>query len=263
MRDITLSVEERAIDSLKPYRQNARTHSRKQVKQIARSIEEFGFCNPVLIADDGEIIAGHGRVMAAQLLGLATVPCLRLSHLSSKQRRAYIIADNELAQKAGWDQDILAKELQFLLEDGMRLALAVGQQVLDLRPAFGEPPRHQHGAMAVERLLLGAHQAERGVGRARDQAIERLLELGSPGQRIVACAVLGFPAQGRALVAVKDASRGQGLRQPLAAELREAARVGRRAHIDHRLDAARLQEVDEAADRMVGMTDRFDHAPIK
>jgi hypothetical protein len=117
--------------------------------------------------------------------------------------------------------------------------------------------------MAVERLLLGAHQAERGVGRARDQAIERLLELRPLGQRVVARAVLGFSAQSGALVAVEDAGRRQALRQALAAELREAARVGRGAHVDHRLDAARLQQVDEAPDRMVGMADRLDHRVIK
>lgn len=104
------------ISELRAYAGNARTHSSGQIKQIARSIERFGFTNPVLISDDGEIIAGHGRVAAATLLGLVDVPTLRLSHLSAQERRAYVIADNKLAENAGWDRDILAIELQALAD---------------------------------------------------------------------------------------------------------------------------------------------------
>jgi len=107
---------ERDIASLRSYARNARTHSRKQVKQIAASIERFGFTNPVLISDDGEIIAGHGRVEAAKLLGRKTVPTLALSHLSERERRAYVLADNKLALNAGWDKEILAIELQALVD---------------------------------------------------------------------------------------------------------------------------------------------------
>lgn len=107
---------ERDIASLKPYARNARTHSRKQVRQIAASIERFGFTNPVLISDDGEIIAGHGRVEAAKLLGWKKVPTLALSHLTEAERRAYVIADNKLALNAGWDKEILAIELQALVD---------------------------------------------------------------------------------------------------------------------------------------------------
>lgn len=103
-------------DTLHPYDRNARTHSAKQIKQIARSIERFGFTNPVLVSDDLEIIAGHGRVAAAKQLGLSTVPCLRLSHLNADERRAYVLADNKLAENAGWDQEILAIELQALID---------------------------------------------------------------------------------------------------------------------------------------------------
>jgi DNA modification methylase len=95
---------------------NARTHSKKQLKQIARSIERFGFVNPVLISDDSEIIAGHGRVEAAKMLGLKEVPAVRLSNLSPAERRAYVITDNRLAELAGWDRDLLASELKGLLE---------------------------------------------------------------------------------------------------------------------------------------------------
>jgi ParB-like nuclease domain len=104
------------ISRLTPYRNNARTHSKKQIRQIANSIKRFGFNNPVLVDDAGEIIAGHGRVEAAKLLGLAGVPTLRLSHLSSAETRAYVLADNRLAEKAGWDKEILAIELQSLID---------------------------------------------------------------------------------------------------------------------------------------------------
>ena len=110
----TSQIVERRITSLRPYPRNARTHSRKQVKQIAASIERFGFTNPVMISDDGEIIAGHGRVEAAKLLGWKAVPTLALSHLSETERRAYVLADNKLALNAGWDKEILAIELQAL-----------------------------------------------------------------------------------------------------------------------------------------------------
>ena len=109
-------IVERDISTLRPYARNARTHSRKQVKQIAASIERFGFTNPVLVSDAGEIIAGHGRVDAAKLLGMTKVPTLALSHLSETERRAYVLADNKLALNAGWDSEILAIELQALVD---------------------------------------------------------------------------------------------------------------------------------------------------
>ncbi|MDQ6869423.1 MAG: site-specific DNA-methyltransferase [Pseudomonadota bacterium] len=105
-----------SVTALRPYDRNARTHSKKQIRQIANSIERFGFTNPVLISDDGQIIAGHGRVEAAKLLEIERVPTLCLSHLSDAERRAYIFADNKLAQNAGWDREILALELQGLLD---------------------------------------------------------------------------------------------------------------------------------------------------
>ncbi len=112
----THQIEMRPISSLKPYVGNARTHSKKQIKQIATSIQRFGFTNPVLVSNDDEIIAGHGRVIAAKEIGLLTVPTLRLSHLSPAERRAYVLADNKLALNAGWDNEILAIELQALLD---------------------------------------------------------------------------------------------------------------------------------------------------
>jgi ParB-like chromosome segregation protein Spo0J len=110
------SLEFLPVTTLRPYSRNARTHSKRQIRQIADSIERFGFTNPVLISDDGEIIAGHGRVEAAKLLKIERVPVLRLSHLSEAERRAYILADNKLAQNAGWDRELLALELQGLID---------------------------------------------------------------------------------------------------------------------------------------------------
>ncbi len=104
------------VGQLTPYRNNARTHPKKQIRQIAGSMRRFGFTNPVLIDDGGEIIAGHGRVEAAKLLGLTAVPAVRISHLSDAEKRAYILADNQLAEKAGWNREILANELQALID---------------------------------------------------------------------------------------------------------------------------------------------------
>lgn len=113
-----MQVENVALKSLKPYGRNARTHSATQVKQIAGSIERFGFTNPILVSDDLQIIAGHGRLAAAKQLGMKVVPVVRLSHLGPEERRALVIADNKLALNAGWDQEMLAAELQSLIDAG-------------------------------------------------------------------------------------------------------------------------------------------------
>ena len=111
-----LHVEALPVDSLIPYVNNARTHSEAQIGQVAASIQEFGWTNPILIDDANSVIAGHGRVLAAQKLGMDKVPCIRLSHLSEAQRKAYVIADNKLALNAGWDDDLLSVELEALKE---------------------------------------------------------------------------------------------------------------------------------------------------
>ena len=116
-------IEHLATDALVPYARNSRTHSPEQVAQIAASIKEFGFTNPVLIDANNTLIAGHGRVMAAQSIGLATVPAIRLAHLSDAQRRAYVIADNKLALNAGWDMATLAREVEDLQGDGYDIEL--------------------------------------------------------------------------------------------------------------------------------------------
>lgn len=182
-RPAAAQIIERAITALRPYPRNARTHSKKQIKQIAQSIERFGFTNPVLISDDGEIIAGHGRVAAAKLLGMETVPTLSLSHLSEADRRAYILADNKLALNAGWDQEILAIELQGLIDldfdlevTGFSLAeidftLDAARDAdpkakvasADVVPAIKGPPVSRQGDL----WLLGRHKLICGDARKR------------------------------------------------------------------------------------------------
>lgn len=119
-----MKIETLPLDRLIPYARNSRTHSDAQVAQVAASIREFGFTNPVLIDAEDGIIAGHGRVMAARKLGLDEVPCIRLSHLSETQRRAYVIADNKLALNSGWDEEMLALELAELRDADFDLDVA-------------------------------------------------------------------------------------------------------------------------------------------
>ncbi len=118
---LSTHIERWPTAKLVPYARNARTHSEEQVAQIAASIVEFGFTNPILAGSDGVIVAGHGRLAAAQKLGLDTVPVVVLDHLTPTQRRALIIADNRIAENAGWDDAMLRIELQSLQEDGFNL----------------------------------------------------------------------------------------------------------------------------------------------
>ncbi len=119
------AVETLPIDQLRPWPRNARTHSRKQIRQIAESIRRFGFTNPVLIDGENRILAGHGRVEAARELGMATAPCLRVDHLSPAEKRAYVLADNKLALNAGWDEELLALELKELMEADIEFDVSV------------------------------------------------------------------------------------------------------------------------------------------
>ena len=129
-------IETVSVDSLIPYARNSRTHSENQIAQIAASIKEFGFTNPVLIDSDDGIIAGHGRVLAARKLGMQKVPCLRLAHLTVAQRQAYVIADNKLALNAGWDDELLAIELHELNAADFDMAL-IGFDPGELSAAMG------------------------------------------------------------------------------------------------------------------------------
>lgn len=135
----SLQIAYLAPERLRPFPNNARTHSKKQLKQIARSIERFGFVNPVLISDDFEIIAGHGRLEAAKMLGLRQIPTVRLSALSAADRRAYVLADNRLAELAGWDRELLARELKGLLDLQFDDIELTGFSLGDIDPLLDEP----------------------------------------------------------------------------------------------------------------------------
>lgn len=133
-----MQIEVLKTGDLTPYARNARTHSEAQVSQIAASIKEFGFNNPVLIDETGSIIAGHGRVLAAQKLALKEVPCIRLSHLSPTQRKAYVLADNRLALNAGWNEAMLSLELAELKDADFDLAL-IGFDEMELEKLTAAP----------------------------------------------------------------------------------------------------------------------------
>jgi hypothetical protein len=174
-----VQVERVETGKLVPYARNARTHSEAQVQQIAGSIREFGFTNPVLIDDENGIIAGHGRVLAAQLLGLADVPCIRLSHLNETQRRAYVLADNRIALNSGWDDAMLAIELAELQIDGIDLgalgfddddltALGVGVDEIAF-PELASGPKGDFEQVAFSMHTVQAAEVRRAMDIARLQ----------------------------------------------------------------------------------------------
>jgi DNA modification methylase len=168
--DSKTKIEHVSIDKLIPYARNSRTHSDAQVAQIAASIKEFGFTNPVLVDGDGGIIAGHGRVMAAKSMKLDSVPCIRLDHLTEAQKKAYVIADNKLALNAGWNDQMLGLELADLQGLGFDLELTGfskdelaslmapeptdGHTDEDEVPSIPEQPKSQRGDV----WLLGEHR---------------------------------------------------------------------------------------------------------
>jgi len=118
-----MKIAYQKVSALAPYARNSRTHSKEQIDQIAKSIEEFGWTNPVIVDEDNTIIAGHGRVKAAEQLGMDEVPCIQLSDLTDAQKKAYIMADNKLALNAGWDAELLKLELHALDTMGYDLSL--------------------------------------------------------------------------------------------------------------------------------------------
>jgi DNA modification methylase len=164
----TLAIDYRPIEALIPYARNARTHSEAQVALIAGSIREYGFTNPVLVDGENGIIAGHGRVMAARKLGLAQVPVIELAHLTEAQRRAYILADNKLAEQAGWDKTLLALELgdlQDMAVDLASLGFEAGELDALLRSGENDPREEdipEAPVVPVSRLgdlwVLGNHR---------------------------------------------------------------------------------------------------------
>ena len=137
---LDLAIEHRMIESLIPYARNARTHSDRQIAEIAASIRAFGWTNPILVDGENGVIAGHGRLLAARKLGLSLVPVIELSGLSEPERRAYVLADNKLALNAGWDEAMLAAEVADLVALGVDLDLA-GFEAVEVEKLL-----EQHGA---------------------------------------------------------------------------------------------------------------------
>src|SRR6266403_1846940 len=173
-----LSVVYQDVDALKPRTTNPRTHSNKQIAQIAKAIRRYGFINPVLIDDANGIIAGHGRVQAAKVVGLDQVPTVRLSDMSEAEIRAYVIADNRLAENAGWDRALLGLELQYLTELDIDLDVTVtGFELPEIDLLIGE-------------LSLAANDndlADAGVEVAPGPAVTRLGDVWSIGSHRLIC----------------------------------------------------------------------------
>lgn len=132
-----LEITYKKINELTAYARNSRTHSDSQIEQLVASLREFGFTNPILIDDKNVIVAGHGRIKAAQTLGMETVPTIKLGDLTDEQRRAYIIADNKLALNAGWDEFVLGEELRELDLQEFDLSL-LGFNENELKNYLGE-----------------------------------------------------------------------------------------------------------------------------
>lgn len=168
----------RRVGDLKPYARNARTHSAEQVEQIARSITEFGWTTPILLDGKRGVIAGHGRLLAAQKLGLAQVPCIELAHLSKEQRRALVIADNQIALNAGWDPGVLKVEIGALKTDGFDVSLlgfsldAIGGLMAGKGEALADEPSTKPVSRKGDEWLLGAHRLVVGdAGSDADVAV--------------------------------------------------------------------------------------------
>jgi ParB-like chromosome segregation protein Spo0J len=188
-------LETLPLDQLRPWPRNARTHSRKQIRQIAESIRRFGFTNPVLIDGENRILAGHGRVEAAQELGMVTAPCLRIDHLSPAEKRAYVLADNKLALNAGWDEELLALELKELMAADIDFSIDVtGFSIAEVDQLIEGLASEEPGDPTDDRLpdpedvpsrcglgdiwRLGPHRLV--CGNSLDPAVERI---GEPSQR--------------------------------------------------------------------------------
>lgn len=205
-----LVIETRPIARLIPYVRNARTHSEAQIAQIAGSIAEFGFVNPVLIGPDDVIVAGHGRVLAALKLGLAEVPVIVLSHLSESQRRALVIADNRIAENAGWDEAMLKAEIAALHEDAFDLDLlgfaeeelgrlldgldadAGGAGAADGEPSSDASAETQRATLAARFSIRTGRQftAARKLGRTHQSVL--VFVKGDPRRATEACGEVEF-----------------------------------------------------------------------
>ena len=216
-----MKIEQVKLDALIPYARNSRTHSDAQVAQIAASIKEFGFTNPVLIDETGSIIAGHGRVMAARKLAIADVPSIRLTHLTDAQKKAYVIADNKLALNAGWDDEMLAVELSDLKDMDFNLDLTgFSAEEIDtlLTPTIVDGLTDEDAVPEVPEApvtilgdvwLLGKHRLMCGDSTSID-AVEKLMD-GQKAQTFFIDPPYGDNVGGLRTKTAKEREPGKGL----------------------------------------------------
>ncbi|ENC2564910.1 ParB/Srx family N-terminal domain-containing protein [Escherichia albertii] len=173
---MALKIEYLPVGKLLRYAKNSRTHSDEQVDQLVNSIREFGFTNPVLIDEKNELIAGHGRFAAAEILEMDKVPAIRLSNLSEKQKKAYRIADNKLALNAGWDMQLLAEEVKELMDDDFDIdLLGFNDAELDEMLSDEQPQEEDDNSSPVVQIKYLAIDKERIP--ATDMEIALLLDV--------------------------------------------------------------------------------------
>ena len=173
---MALKIEYLPVGKLLRYAKNSRTHSDEQVEQLVNSIREFGFTNPVLIDEKNELIAGHGRLAAAEILEMDKVPAIRLSYLSEKQKKAYRIADNKLALNAGWDMQLLAVEVKALMDDDFDIdLLGFNDAELDEMLSDEQPQEEDDNSSPVVQIKYLAIDKERIP--ATDMEIALLLDV--------------------------------------------------------------------------------------
>lgn len=173
---MALKIEYLPVGKLLRYAKNSRTHSDEQVEQLVNSIREFGFTNPVLINEKNELIAGHGRLAAAEILEMDKVPAIRLSNLSEKQKKAYRIADNKLALNAGWDMQLLAEEVKELMDDDFDIdLLGFNDAELDEMLSDEQPQEEDDNSSPVVQIKYLAIDKERIP--ATDMEIALLLDV--------------------------------------------------------------------------------------
>ncbi|EEQ4686204.1 ParB N-terminal domain-containing protein [Escherichia coli] len=173
---MALKIEYLPVGKLLRYAKNSRTHSDEQVEQLVNSIREFGFTNPVLIDEKNELIAGHGRLAAAEILEMDKVPAIRLSNLSEKQKKAYRIADNKLALNAGWDMQLLVEEVKELMDDDFDIdLLGFNDAELDEMLSDEQPQEEDDNSSPVVQIKYLAIDKERIP--ATDMEIALLLDV--------------------------------------------------------------------------------------
>ncbi|MCU0988011.1 MAG: ParB/Srx family N-terminal domain-containing protein [Xanthomonadales bacterium] len=187
MNDIAPFIEMIPLPLLRRYSFNARTHSEEQVEQVAASVREFGFTNPLLVDRDNQIIAGHCRLEAAALVGLAEVPCIRLDNITEAQKRAYVLADNKLAENAGWDTTLLRLELVELRDEGFDMGL-IGFSEDELADLLREVPGESDEKDEAEEFRLTITSED----EAEIMALREIFGLKKKAGKVTARAVLAL-----------------------------------------------------------------------